>query len=163
MPKPARLPQPHLHLIDVESGEVLDECPNCVELRKQLAGTEKDIRAWRTRYANLKADRDQSAREDPMWPEAIAVFRYWQERCGHPQSKWSTERFELILPYLRDYGPTLCKRAIDGAAFDPYITRRKNGSTKRHDGLELIFRSRDKFEESCNRAPRLPDPPQTDP
>jgi hypothetical protein len=34
------------------------------------------------------------------------------------------------------------------------VTKRKNGSTKRHDGWELIHRDAGKWEEFCNRSPR---------
>jgi hypothetical protein len=50
--------------------------------------------------------------------------------------------------------------AIDGAAFDPYTTKRKNGSTKRHDDFTLIFRNADKMEEFANRAPKGWKPPE---
>lgn len=151
MAQPAR----HLHLADPATGEVFDEeCPSCLELRAQLAGMEKDIRAWRSRYAGAVADKQKAAKMNPLWAEAIELFRYWQEACDHKRSKWTVDRFELLEPYIREYGPKMCRRAIDGAAYDPFVTRRKNGSRRRHDGIDLIFRSADKFEEMVNRAPR---------
>jgi hypothetical protein len=147
--------RPHLHLVDEGTGELLalDDCPNCKEFRIQLAGADKEIRGWRTRYYKLAEDKEADARKDPLWREALEVFRYWQEKCKHPRAEWRLDRFELIRPYIRDYGPKMCRRAIDGAAFDPFITRRKNGTRVVHDKLTTIFQSSDKFEDFCNRAP----------
>jgi hypothetical protein len=82
------------------------------------------------------------------------VFEYWQATCRHPRATWNAERFFLVEPFVKKHGVEMCKRAVDGAAFDPFVTTRRNGSTKRHDGFDLIFRSVDKFEEFANRAPR---------
>lgn len=154
----------------VPTGEVPDDAPQTLaealdviaEMRDQLDGAEKDVRAWRTRYAILKRDKDREAKNSEWWPIAKRVFDYWRDRCRHPRCAFTIERFRLIEPFLTDsqYGETLperealCRRAIDGAAYDPFITKRKNGTSKRHDGIELIFRSPEKFEEFCNRAPR---------
>jgi hypothetical protein len=86
----------------------------------------------------------------------------WRVLCNHPRSSFGAAEFDLIRPFLQDkqYGRDLderllmCLRAVAGASFDAFTTRRKNGSVKRHDGLDLIFRNRSKFEEMVNRAPR---------
>ena len=62
--------------------------------------------------------------------------------------------FQVALPYVDAHGVELCRRAVEGAAYDPFVTKRKNGSTKRHDDWGLIFRDDQKFEEFCNKAPR---------
>lgn len=147
-------PARHLHVIDADTGEVVkDGCPNCAVLEDHIAGLERDIRGWTVRYANLKRDKDAEARDHELWPKAYEVFKYWRERCRHPRCKFTPERFALLLPFLNDHGSEACQRAIDGAAFDPFVTRRKNGSLKRHDGFELVFRDAGKFEEFVNRAP----------
>jgi hypothetical protein len=143
---------PQLRIV-TEHGEVVEEpCPNC-------AGAEKEVRAWRMRYANLKREVDNELEGHELFPEAKRLFDFWRERCKHPRSKFTAERFEQCLPHLRDLGADLCKRAIEGIAYDPYITRRKNGSVERHDAWSLLFRNREKVEEFANRAPyHLPDP-----
>ncbi len=145
----------HLHVIDAETGEVVtDGCPGCAQLQDIVAGLERDIRGWTTRYANLKRDKDAEARDHEMWPTAFELFKHWRKVCNHPRCKFTQERFWLLLPFLSEHGPDACRRAIDGAAFDPFTTRRKNGTAKRHDGFELIFRDSGKFEEFVNRAPK---------
>jgi hypothetical protein len=67
----------------------------------------------------------------------------------------------LIEPFLTNakYGQeveqrvALCRRAVAGAAFDPFVSRRRNGTEHRHDDWDLIFRSSDKFEQFCCKAP----------
>lgn len=137
--------------LDTETGAL--ECPYCKENEDNIAGLERDIRAWRTRYAELKRDKEEEAQNSPYWREAKEVFDYWREKCKHKGSKFAIDRYELILPFLKKDGVELCKRAIDGAAYDPMTQTRKNGTTERFDSLELIFRNRGKFESFCNRAP----------
>lgn len=143
-------------LVHPETGErigVLSERTG--ELEDQLDGAQTEIRSWRTRYANLKRDKEAEAAKDPLWPAAIELFKLWQELCGHPRSAWSAARFEQVRPFLDKHGSEICAKAIRGAAFEPFCTRRKNGTVKRHDGWGLIFRTTDpdKFEEFVNRAP----------
>lgn len=156
MPEPAlRLVQTDDgHLVDSTTGEHLGECPNCAAVQDQLDGAHKEIRAWRARYADLKRDKEREMKDHELFPVAAKVFEYWKERCCHPRSDFTPDRFFLLMPFVKRYGEKLCRQAIDGAAFDPFVTRRKNGSPKRHDGVDLIFRSADKFEEFCNRAPK---------
>jgi hypothetical protein len=145
----------HLVLVDTSTGEQhnVSECPRCAELQDILHGAEKDLNAWRTRYANLKRDKEAEARDDPLWPNAVKLFKLWKSLTGSTRSKFRAERFEQVEPFLRDHGPEMCVRAIVGACFDPFVTTRKNGSKKKHWGWELIFRTAEKTEEMANRAP----------
>jgi hypothetical protein len=154
---------PNLKLvINAETGEVVE--PDCLECRRkndEISGLERDLRGWAVRYAQLKRDKDTDAREHPMWPVGERIFREWRSSCRHPRSPWTPDRFWVIEPFLTNakYGQeleqrvALCRRAVAGAAFDPYISRRRNGSEQRHDGWDLIFRSSDKFEQFCCKAP----------
>lgn len=147
--------RPNLKVVDPETGELHGEdCPSCLTLRDQVAGAERDIRAWRQRCANLERDRITAAREHPLWDEARELFAYWAVKCRHPKSKWTADRFWQVEPLLSEYGLAMCKRTIDGAAYDPYTTNRRNGTVKRHDDFELLFRNAGKLEEFANRAPR---------
>lgn len=123
------------------------------EVKVQLQGAERDIRAWRARCNFLETDKEEKARKDKLWPRAEKLFEEWQRLCRHPRSKWDYTRFEVVRPYLRSDGYDLCLLAIQGAAFDPYTKARENGSVKRFDDWELIFKNRGKFEEFCSRAP----------
>lgn len=153
MAQPAR----SLRLVDPTTGEIT-ACPGCHQRDVQLAGAEKDIRSWRARYAQLKASITEDEGHE-LFPSAKRLFDLWRERCNHPRSTFTPERFALCLPHLRDLGEEVCRRAVDGAAYDCYTTIRRNGTVQRHDGFELIFRSRAKVEEFANRAPHhLPAP-----
>lgn len=145
----------HLRLVDIRTGEYVDDpqCPECQAMQDKLDGAEKDINAWRTRYANLKRDKEREARENPLWPSALKLFQLWKALTGSKRSEFQADRFEQCEPFLKAHGPELCVRAICGAHFDPFITKRKNGTPKPHWGWELIFRNADKTEEFANRAP----------
>ncbi len=155
----------HLRVIefDGDTGELHEpDCADCLRKNDEIAGLERDIRGWAARYAELKRDRDRDAREHPLWPVGRALFGEWRALCRHPRSPWTPERFWLIEPFLSNpkYGAALaarvllCRRAVAGAMFDCYVTTRRNGTQKRHDDWELIYRSAGKWEEFCCRAPR---------
>lgn len=145
--------KPHLReVLDPDTGEVV-ECSACRIRDDEIKGLRRDVRAWQIRYAELARDKEREAQLSDLWPEVERVVDYWRKKCKHPRARMSVDRFWIIEPFLSKDGYDLCIRAIDGAAFDPFITTRKNGTKKRHDGLELIFRDRGKFEEFCNRAP----------
>lgn len=143
----------HLRLVDADTGEVHDACPNCEALSAQLAGVEKEVRAWRTRYQKLKQDDEKEARDHNLFPTAKRLFDVWRHVCDHEQARFTIDRFWLIEPFLRSHGSIRCCRAILGAAKDPFVTRRKNGREKRHNGWDLVFRSADKLEDFEERAP----------
>lgn len=144
----------HLHVVDTETGEVQPGCVSCDALKDQLAGANKDIAAWRSRYAMLKREKDAQARDHEHWPAISALFDEWRTECRHPRSKFTPDDFWLCLPFFEEHGRHMCRLAILGAAFDCFKTRRANGSVKRHDDWTLIFKSRSKTEEFVNRAPR---------
>lgn len=142
-------------IVDAQTGEAVgetDEHPD--DLKADVAMAKQAAKSWHGKWLALQDDRERKMRDHAALPVVREIFDYWRRACKHPASEFGPDRFFLIEPYLRKYGPDLCKRAIDGAAFDPFITKRANGSPKRHDGLDLIFRSAEKFEEFCNRAPR---------
>lgn len=139
-------------------------------LEDEVAGLQRDIRGWAARHAELKRDKDAEAEGSEVWPVALRVFNYWRIQCKHPRSEFTTDRFEMIRPHLEKliapgkgkakdlpariaHAEAVCKLAVDGIAFDPYVSQRKNGTKKRNDGWHLIFGSRDQFENRCNAAP----------
>ena len=147
-----------LHLVDTETGEVVEDgCQAC-------KAKDEVIETAGHKISNLKGRITQLLQEAEEGHEAFPSFKrchdYWRERCNHPRTKYDIEDFKLWLPLYEKHGLDLCLRAIDGAAFDPFISTRKNGSTKRHDDWELIHRKGGaKFREFCNKAPyHLPKP-----
>lgn len=103
--------------------------------------------------ARRQADPEKRAREHERWSVVSDLFDYWRRTCKHPNSRFSAKRFHQALPYVEAHGVEMCKRAIDGAAYDPWITARKNGTRKRHDDWSRIFKDDDIFEDHANRAP----------
>jgi hypothetical protein len=173
-PQPAR----HLHpvedepkaplvVVNTKTGEQVGSIDEHVQpLLDQIAGLQRDIQGWTMRHAELKRDKEGEAKESPVWPSALRVFDHWKKVCKHPKSVWTLDRFELIRPWLEKLGDkkkpeaerlaeaeALCILAVDGIAYDPFVTERKNGTKKRHDGWHLIFDSAERFEERCNAAP----------
>jgi|GEM_PF-4858549 len=144
---------PHLRVVDAETGEIPDDCPSCKILREQLAGAERDLRAWRSRYAKAVRDKEAEARSHDLWKDAEKLFSYWRRRTGRTRPQFTADRFWLVLPFLLKDGADQCRRAIYGRAYDHYEARRKNGSIIRYYEWERIFGSRGEFEESVNRCP----------
>lgn len=140
-------------------GEIVGEqeaghCANCRVMEDQIDGLERDVRAWRARFADLARDVEKEAKRHPLYEKAEELFGEWQTLTGHTRAKWSPDRFQVARPFLKSDGYDLCLLAIQGAAYDPYTKPRTNGSVKRFDDWELVFKSRGKFEEFCNRAPK---------
>ncbi len=149
-----------LSLVDPDTGEITDECPGCRRLAGELEVAEgdrdrydRDARTWATRYRNLARDKEAEARGHDLWNDLERLFAYWAKVCRHEKSQFDADRFHEALPHYKRHGEAMCRRAIDGAAYDAFTTKRKNGSDKRHDGWRLIFRDSEKFEEFCCKAP----------
>lgn len=142
-----------LRLVDRETGE-LHACPDCQRLEDEVAGLQRDVRGWAHRYRELKRDKEREARGSSLWPVALEHFDYWKEKTGRRGCSWNFERFELILPFLKNpkYRDWI-RCAIDGQCFDPFVTVRKNGTQKVHNDWELLFRNAAKFEEAVRKAP----------
>lgn len=140
----------HLHVVDPSTGELLDECPTCNEWARKYNGVLSQLGQLR---AQIKGDEGHE-----LFPAAKRLHDYWRERCKHPRTEFEAEEFKQVRPRLAKYGEQMVRRAIDGAAYDPWISKRKNGSALRHDSWEIIMR-KGKFEEFVNKAPyHLPSP-----
>ena len=142
------------------TGEVGPDAPSygylfheVARLESALADAEADLRAKRAQIRKLKTDREREAELHPARAEVQAVFDLWRTLGNHPNSGLDAERFELIERMLSKHGRELCERAIVGLTFDPFVTTRKNGKPKVHDGLHLAFETARKFEDKCNAAP----------
>jgi hypothetical protein len=142
-----------LKLVVDEQGEV-DPGSLIQQLYDQVSGLETEVRAWRRRYAELARDREAEAEAHKLWPAAVELFGYWKQACRHPNSAWTADRFFEVQPCLAKYGEAMCRKAIDGVAFDAYTVTRRNGSVKRFDSWDFVFKSAARLEECANRAPR---------
>lgn len=143
-------------VVDARTGQEIERSdPLPSQLEDVIAGLQRDIRSWSMRYADLKRDRDISAKTHPRYEDAKLAFKHWQHACNHKRSPFTSDRFFAVLPFLENpkYGLKLVNRAIDGAAFDAFEVRRRNGSMKRFDEWERIFKNAGNFEEFCNKAP----------
>jgi len=151
-----RLTGRKLRLVDVETGELHNDDPleELQYLKDQIKGLERDVRAWRIRYAKLARDEEQRAMSSELWPVGKRLFILWKDKCRHPRSKWTPDRFLQCERLLKEYGEDICIKAIEGAAYDPYVTQMRNGGNERHDGWGQIFKNAEKLERFANRAPR---------
>lgn len=171
--RPVEDQPPGLLVVNPATGESRPVAEITQPLEDQIEGTERDLRSWRTRYANLLRDKEAEAEESPVWPAAVRVFDYWRERTGHGKSEWTYERFEMIRPHLErsntgkgrakkltpdliERNEEICKLAVDGLVFDPFTKPGKNGRLVVHDGLHLAFGGEDPagaLEKRCKAAP----------
>jgi hypothetical protein len=149
-----------LRLVNPDTGELVErpnDCPHC-------AGKDATIKTMGDSNARLRGRITELLQEAEENHESFPSFKrchdYWREQCNHPRSKYEIDDFKLWLPFYDKYGLDTCLRAIDGAAFEPFISTRKNGSEHRHDDWELIHRSGGhKFKEFVNKAPyHMPKP-----
>ncbi len=142
----------HLHAI---TGELREDQPQTLaDALDQLAGAENNVRSMRAQMAALKREiAGEVDREHDHFPRAIALFRYWQERTGHERMEFTSDRFALVLPFLKRHDDATLREAIRGAEFDPFIVTRKNGRQHAHNGWHQIFASEDKMQSFRERAP----------
>lgn len=145
----------HLAVVDTETGERLDGCPHCEELQGQLEMAESDRKKWAKKYRDAVRDLDAEAREHPLFEDGRRWHALWRDRCRHPRVEYGPEEFWLVLPFLKHKTMShFIGRAIEGAAFDPYVYTQRNGRTKRCDEWDRIFKNKASFKRFCERAPR---------
>ena len=73
------------------------------------------------------------------------VFDYWRLVLNHPQATLDDKRKRVIEKALRSWSVDQCKRAIDGCKASPFHMG-ENADGKVHDGLALILRDAEHFE-----------------
>jgi hypothetical protein len=145
-----------VRLVDTRTGEALTDCPGCADQKKIVAEKERRIKGLELALANNRVDREQKARDDPLYDEALGIFDWWRIACNHPDVTFTHEEFELIAPHLRrskKEGRYHCLEAIAGAAFNPFETEMKNGRIDRKNDWGLVFRNREKLRSFRQRAP----------
>lgn len=166
---------PHLRLVNAETGEFLpsqklEEIQAELEkLRTDLKMAQRDVKAKNRRIADLERDKAQERLDHPQRDLIERICKYWWRRCRSQDAKvhpMSPARFDAVAGLVEMQtmvveqvnGKTVRRRewryemhdfkaAIDGAHFDHYVKRRKNGSEQHFDDLELICRDSKQFEE----------------
>lgn len=139
--------------IDSTTGEIC-ECPNCSDMREQVKGIQRTNRGLILQMAQLRKDLEAEAKCTREWIVAQILFDFWRVACNHKSSQFTLERFQQVLPYLKKYDQKHLFMAIAGANYDPFETTRKNGTKKRHNGWELIFRDAAHVEEFACKCPK---------
>lgn len=136
-----------------------------------VKGHEGTLRSQSATITALKRNKEREMKRSKLYPQAKRCWELHKSLTNN-NSKRSTltfDRFDLIATHLKggeedDFDPghqgpprnalEECMAAIVGRISDHYVTRRANGTLKRHWGWELTFRDADKFEESRDRRPR---------
>jgi hypothetical protein len=148
----------HLRAVD-QHGEIADL--DVAGLQHELEQTKAELELLQQDFLKklaeirrLKADKERE-RKSYVWRETVErIFDYWREACRHPNSKLTGDRFDAVR-WALDSGYTEAQimLAIDGAAFDPFVTRQRNGRMKRHDDLALLNEGK-RIEAWACKAPR---------
>lgn len=177
--RPAR----HLQLVDTNTGEIVESQElgamqhELEELRTKFKMAQRDVAAKNLRIANLEADKARERLDYERYEDVKRIATYWHRKCRAGSKRvnpMSPDRFDAVrgileqqeivyveVPgrkkparkYVPKYSMAECKAAVDGAHFDHYVSKRRNGSEQHYDDLELIFRSGAKFEEFRDRCP----------
>lgn len=121
-------------------------CVTCEQLRARVADLEDDLAQKRRRITELTNRLNPPAPSD----DVQAVFDYWREKCGHPNTVLTRDRKTKIGARLRDgYTVEQLRVAIDGAAHGAYVDTRG----VKHDDIALICRGGEKVDLFISRAP----------
>jgi hypothetical protein len=147
--------KPALRIVS-DTGEILDQHPDVQRLEDEIRGLTRALKREIRLHEELKRDKDAEARAHQLWPKAMAIFAAWKIATGHSRSDWTPDRFWQIEPWLRNrkYGVEVCVRAVSGIAFDPFVSRRRNGTVERHDSWELCFRDTCHVEKYASKCPK---------
>lgn len=137
------------------NGEVCDNCqPILTALHDRNVGLQRTLNSQAGLLGKAtREDPSKRARDHAQWDRCARLFKLWQRATGHTRSRFTTDRFLTALPLLEEYEDNVIERAIEGIAFDPFVTRRRNGTEQRHDDWNLLFKSAGKLEEFANRSP----------
>lgn len=154
--------QQELWLVDRQTGELISRDPSSQQLRDyiaklegDLANAERDLRGKRARVSTLEGQLDMRPETYDRRVEVEEIVGEWRQVCGHPNARLTPDRFDCVRRLLEVTKPKPYERrhfslAFVGAAHDPFVTRRKNGTEQKHDDLTHICKH---FEEFIKRGP----------
>jgi hypothetical protein len=151
--------KPNLRVV-TDTGELLDEHPEVIRLQDEIKGLQRALASESRALEQLRRDKAAEAAAHQLWPKALDVYRCWQALTNHPRATWpgrGGDRFWAIEPFLvkKEYGLEVCLRAVVGIAYDHYSVKRRNGSWRRFNEWERVFKDTASFEERANAAPKM--------
>lgn len=158
--------EPVRHPRSPGDGEVDPDVPSyaaalhrIAEQRTLIDKLERTITGQELEIAGLRQTREERALSSPYHEEIEVIWAVWKKATGKRRPLHFSDR-ENIAAALDKLGFETCLRALAGARFDPFKTRQRNGKTKTHNDLEIIFRSYGKVNDFAGRAPSewKPDP-----
>lgn len=174
----------HLHLVD-EHGEVVPSAEleklqaEVTKLRGDFKNAQNDVKTKNRTIAELRRDKIRERLDYERYADVQRIATYWHRKCrpndyakaGRRVNPMAPDRFDAVRgildqkkieivdgrrQYVEMYSLEDCRAAIDGATFDHFVKKRKNGSDQHFDDLELIFRDASHFEEFRARSPKPP-------
>ena len=144
-----------LKVIDTATGEVREYsgCPDCDRMRAESEEMDRKFKGLLLENRKLKSDKLAEILGAPERPVTDLLHAVWKVAC-HKRRDLDLKDYERMNALVRKHGLYKCLEAIAGAAFDPAKTPRKNGSWKKHDDLELVFRESSKLLDFADRIPK---------
>ncbi len=121
---------------------------------------DRDLKGKRLRIAELEADREAKALDDPLRAEVELIHAAWKVACRRRRPLHFADR-ERISRAVKKLGLRRCLAAVAGAAYDPNRSKpRRNGHRETYNDLELVFRE---YANVARFAARVPDGWSPDP
>ncbi len=159
--------RPDLRLVDPDTGELAPDAPSYSEalaalgkLETAIRMLERDLAGKRLRIAELEADREAKALDDPLRAEVELIHAAWKVACRRRRPLHVADR-ERISRAVKKLGLRRCLAAVAGAAYDPNRSKpRRNGHRETYNDLELVFRE---YANVARFAARVPDGWDPDP
>lgn len=148
--------QPLLKVVNPETGELTDaRCPHCAELEAKVAGYKVTLDKQATAIGKYEREIQRYAEADEAHPqrkEIVALVERWKRATGHPKSKVSKDRVDVIKARLKDgYDLDQLALAIDGIGAYPFVVNgsrsREGKPSQRHDRLGICLGGGEKLEE----------------
>lgn len=144
--------------VDLSTGEQLDDeaAEKMVEelIEVEVKGLRRSLRAETFRLEQLRKKINDDVKEEPEYAPVKEIFDFWRHATGRKRSKFTPDRFWLILPYYKRFGQRVCRLAIAGAAYDCFEPVNKNGLKEPKNRIDDIFKNTDRFEAFARKAPR---------
>lgn len=144
-----------LRVIDTETGEITEHsgCPHCQQAQAETEELTKKFKGALLEIRKLKADRLAEILGAPERPQVELLHAVWKVACKKRRDL-DFKDYERMNAMVKKHGLGKCLAAIAGASYDCAKTPRKNGTWKKHDDLELIFRESAKVLDFAERVPQ---------
>ena len=147
---------PHLRLLDADSGELVEVDSRISDLEDQIVGLIGTVKSQSRTIGSLERKiANDDPEHHPQRKEITDLIERWKLATGHPKSKNSKDRFDVIRARLKDgYDLTVLELAIDGIGAYPFVCsgQRKGAGlpSQRHDSLSLALKGGENLERFAN-------------